>query len=330
MKLLNVLLFLVVATRAHSQLGILFPMYSESAPMFNAAYAAADKVPTMVVINPDDGPGTRRNASLATFSTNLKARKGQVIGYINSFYGGLSYDEAEEQMNDYVNFYGVQGFFIDEVGLNKSTYYNTLKSRAGDRFLILNPGANANSYSNIGRVVVTFENPITGAGGSGHFGSFSNGLSGSAAQSGAIVYSTAGIASMKDAVNRSVTQGYDWLYVTNDGGSNPFDTVPSYWTEKVDYIARMNLPPPVPMESFSLGIAPGSSAVNGWTITFPTAIGRTYAVQTTRDLRNWSAATVFNQAAPAQFVATAASATLKVSGPAGAPSAFFRAADITP
>ena len=38
-------------------LGIIMPVYTENSWHFNAAYEAAEKVPFIAIINPDDGPG---------------------------------------------------------------------------------------------------------------------------------------------------------------------------------------------------------------------------------------------------------------------------------
>ena len=312
-------------SQGRAALGIIMPVYTETSAQFNAAYAAAAKVPFIGIINPDDGPGGSKVSSLGTFSNGVRSRGGEVIGYVNSFYGGLSWDEAEEQMGLYIGWYGVAGFFIDEVATNKSSYYNTMKGRASGKYFVLNPGTNISGHTSISRIIVTYENPLSGDQ-SSPFLSYSNNLRTSGTQSGAIIYSTSSAASMRQCVDRALAQGYDWIYVTNDGGANPYDVVPSYWTDEIDYIARANLPPPVPEERFYLSSSPVEA---GLSLTLPTAIGRTYRVEVTTDLTAWSPA-IREDNSSAEFIATTSNTALIVKHPATATRAYYRATDITP
>jgi hypothetical protein len=316
-----------LTARGMAGLGIIMPVYTENSSQFNAAYAAAEKVPFVAIINPDDGPGTSRLTSLRDFSNGVKARGGQVIGYINSFYGGLSWDEAEEQMDAYYSFYGVHGYFIDEVATNISSYYNTMKGRASGRYLVMNPGTSApSSYNGFSTGIVTYENPL-GGDQSAPFLSYGNNLSSSSTLSAAIIYSTSSAASMRACVDRALAQGYDYIYVTNDGNPNPFDGIPSYWTEEIAYIARANLPAAVPQALFKLSSP--TPVAGGFSFTWPASIGRTYAIQVSTDLKVWTTATKTDGTA-ASLVANANSLSLSVKKPANSHCGYFRAADVTP
>ena len=307
-------------------LGIIMPVYTENSWHFNAAYEAAEKVPFIAIINPDDGPGWSRLTPLRNFSNGVRARGGEVVGYINSYFGGLSWDEAEEQMDNYIAFYNVQGFFIDEVANNRSSYYNTMKGRASGKYLVLNPGANLTGYTTIGKIITTYENPQEGHL-SPAFADFSSNLASSGTHSAAIVYSVGNSISMRQCVDRALAQGYDWIYITDDGGTNPFDSVPSYWTEEINYIARANLPPPVPDGQFILSI---SLTGNGsCALTCPTALGRTYEIQISSELLSWTTATKSDDT-PAQAVAGGTTLAMTVKTPPGTKAAFFRAVDSTP
>jgi hypothetical protein len=308
-------------------LGIIMPVYTENSSQFNAAYAAAEKVPFIAIINPNDGPGTSRITSLRTFANGVKARGGQVIGYVNSFYGGLSWDEAEQQMNDYYSFYAVNGYFVDEVATNKSSYYSTMKGRASGRYLVLNPGTSApSSYNSIAAGIITYENPL-GGDQSSPFLSYGNNLAASATPSGAIIYATSSATTMRQCVDRALAQGYDWIYVTNDGNPNPFDGVPSYWTEQIAYIARANLPAAVPEALFKLSTP--APVAGGYSFSCPTSIGRTYTIQVSTDLQTWTTA-VKTDGTAAAIVATSNSIAMAVKKPVGSSAGYYRAADVTP
>lgn len=319
-------MLLISCLSSQAKLGIIMPVYTEDSAQFNAAYAAAEKVPFVAIINPDDGPGTSRIGSLKTFADGIKARGGQVIGYINSYYGGLSWDEAQDQMNAYYSFYGVNGYFIDEVATNKSSYYNTMLGRAGGRYMVLNPGTNApSSYNAFSGGIVTYENPL-GGDQSAPFLSYGNNLIYSNTKSAAIIYSTGGAGNMRACVDRAVSQGYDYIYVTDDYNPNPFDNIPSYWTDEINYVARMNLPASVPADIFKLSSP--TPVAGGFNFTYPTVVGRTYEIQVSTDLKTWATAVKSDGTASKQ-VATGSSMTQTVKAPSS-PCGFFRAADITP
>jgi hypothetical protein len=313
-------------TNAHALLGIILPVYTESSAQYNAGYLAVAKVPFIAIINPDDGPGSGRVSSLSTFSNTVRARGGRVVGYVNSFYGGLdnsSGGDGQVQMNRYVSWYGVNGFFIDEVS-NSGSYYRTLKSRGGNRFTILNPGTNIGHSLDM---VVTFENPLTGAGGSGNFLNYNSNLTGSSVESGAIVYSASGASTMRSCVDHAIAQGYDWIYVSNDGGTNPFDSVPSYWQEEIDYIAYKNLPPPLSSDAFNTSTLVPTNG--GWTLSFPTAAGRTYEVQASADLATWVTATAIANDSLARALGNGGQMSFDVKPLPGVTRCYFRGADIT-
>ena len=44
-------------------------------------------------------------------------------------------------------------------------------------------------------------------------------------------------AGMRQAVDLAVFRNVGYVYVTDDGGDNPWDSLPTYWTQLVDYVA---------------------------------------------------------------------------------------------
>jgi hypothetical protein len=43
---------------------------------------------------------------------------------------------------------------------------------------------------------------------------------------------------MVNAVSQSLAQNVGWIYVTDAGLPNPYDTLPSYWSDEVSIVAR--------------------------------------------------------------------------------------------
>ena len=328
-KHLQAAVSLALLTPAEAGCGLIMPVYGNNSAQYSAALSAAGRVPLIVVINPDDGPTWGTIGSIRSFTNAVKAKGAEVTGYINTYYGGLSYDEAEEQMDLYKNQYGVHGIFIDEMAVNRLSYYREIRSRAADRglYLIGNPGTNvSSSHASIMRIIVTFENPYSRGWSSYQNVSWRGAFSDD--KFGAIVYSTAG-ANMTASVDRALAQKYGWIYVTEQNEPDPFGKAPSYWNEEVNYVIRANLPPPVPANIFVV-TSTTRSADGTWTLTFPSAPGRTYAIQTCTDLKTWIPATLPGTSGLAQTVAVGTSTSLRAAQTSGPPCAFFRVADVTP
>jgi hypothetical protein len=45
---------------------------------------------------------------------------------------------------------------------------------------------------------------------------------------------------MTNFVNLAGARNTGWIYVTSDSGANPWDTLPTYWTNEVNYIQSLN------------------------------------------------------------------------------------------
>lgn len=52
-------------------------------------------------------------------------------------------------------------------------------------------------------------------------------------QTAHLIYDVASAEDMKKHIATAKEQGADWVYVTDDGGGNPWDTLPAYWDEEV-------------------------------------------------------------------------------------------------
>lgn len=226
--------------------GLIIPIYGNTSNQFNAAIAAARKVQTIVVINPDDGPGSRKDSFIAGYVSKLKAAGAIVVGYISTQYGGVSTGTVQSQMNAYISYYGVQGYFLDEVSdsSGKLNYYKTLKAYAAGKgkYIVGNPGTTVpSSYAATADVMITYEDPYSGGWTRSKPPTWT---AGKPSKVGAIVYSTnANLAN--GVIDRAIALGYGWIFVTDRGGSDPFGTAPSYLAAESDYVAKKNAPAPV-------------------------------------------------------------------------------------
>lgn len=244
----NLLLLLALAVTglgSAQATGLIIPVYGNTSTQFNAAIAAARKVQTIVVLNPDDGPGSRKDTFIAGYVSKLKAAGAIVVGYISTQYGGVSTGTVQSQMNAYISYYGVQGYFLDEVSdsSGKLNYYKTLKAYAAGKgkYIVGNPGTTVpSSYAATADVMITYEDPYSGGWTRSKPPTWA---AGKPSKIGAIVYSTN--ASLANGViDRAIALGYGWIFVTDRGGSDPFGIAPSYLAAESDYVAKKNAPAP--------------------------------------------------------------------------------------
>ena len=71
-----------------------------------------------------------------------------------------------------------------------------------------------------------------------------------------------------------------WIYVTDDGGSNPWDTLPGYWTNEVNYIRSLNQSVPATRMEI-LAVSNGAAALR------ITGAPGTYELQGSSNLGGW-------------------------------------------
>jgi hypothetical protein len=108
-----------------------------------------------VVVNVNNGPGSSVDSTYASIISRLKQKGFKVLGYIYSSYGRRSLKTIYSEMDRWIRFYNVDGFFIDEVSTSLKTYsyYSSIYSRAKrlGRYVVLNPGTNIDRYASTNR-----------------------------------------------------------------------------------------------------------------------------------------------------------------------------------
>jgi hypothetical protein len=243
----SVVLFSLIS---HSYaLGIMVPAYFD--PVRNSNWEvlnqAAARVPLVAIMNPNSGPGASPRASYTTGVDALRRFGGQVIGYIYSSYGARPLAAVKADVDRYDSFYTIDGFFIDEVTNDADAthlaYYGELyqyiKSKRATYTVTGNPGTKTlSTYLTRPAFdrLVTFENntgypayvpdawtqkqPPT---------VFSH-----------LCYDAATAEIMTNYVQLAVQRNAGYIYVTDDRGTNPWDTLPSYWNAEVDLVEAIN------------------------------------------------------------------------------------------
>ncbi|EGF31300.1 hypothetical protein IMCC9480_75 [Oxalobacteraceae bacterium IMCC9480] len=130
-----VVAFVLCPVTAHSAIvrEAVVPAYFYPSPN-SVAWASLNvlskKMPTTAIVNPNSGPGTTLDQNYVKAIASLHASGGKVIAYVSSSYGKRRLSDVTKDINTYLAFYKVDGFFIDEMTNDSSAanvqYYQSV------------------------------------------------------------------------------------------------------------------------------------------------------------------------------------------------------------
>ena len=282
-------LFLAVAFGFNAAAtGIMVPAYFYPGALWTSMSNAATRVPLVAIMNPNNGPDTSQNPDYVAAVNSVRSAGGKVIGYVYTSYGARATNIVQTDIDSYFTFYSVDGIFLDEMTDDADTnhlnsyaaLYQYVKSKGTNLTVVGNPGINTlEEYLTrpTADVLVTFE-VNTGYGSYVPDAWVTNHL---AQHFCHLPYNVTNATTMTNYVNLAVSRNAGWIYVTNDKGANPWDTLPSYWTNEVEFVRSLNqaVPTQLTLTAFSNFVP---------TMTIVGATG-TYEVQATTNnfLSNW-------------------------------------------
>lgn len=194
-----------------------------------------------VVINVNDGPGTAVNSAYTTLISRLRSANIIVLGFVPTNYGNNSLSSVQAQVSSWKSFYpSLNGIFFGGMSnqTTKQSYYQSLQTYAkttkaftatmGDAGTIV-PTAflNGGTFD----TVITYEgagvpNPTLYA----QYDTYANN------NIGLLPY---GIATLNAEWLGQVNAYVGWVYMTNDGGDNPWDTLPAYFDNLVSTLNQI-------------------------------------------------------------------------------------------
>jgi len=198
-----------------------------------SAAVADGRAPAVMILNPASGPGTAPDPALRQAVSQATAAGSRVIGYIGTNYAQLPAAQARQEVRDYRAWYHVRGIFLDQTpteGSQQLGYYRDLgryiRQSVPGAAIWINPGAVPDrSYLSVANVVMIFE---------GSYASYQHlNLPGWVDRyppgrfAHTIYAAPAGAVASAVRLARDRNAGY--LFLTPDGGSNPYGALPSYW-----------------------------------------------------------------------------------------------------
>lgn len=134
---------------AQASTGIVIPLYEDPDGDWDQIIAQKQlhpRVPVVIIVNPNNGPGTSPDPAYATYIAKAQAAGIIVLGYVYTSSGVRPTAAAETDISTFRSWYNVNGIFLDEMSTAAQSYYQTLTAYAhadGMLLVIGNPGADA-------------------------------------------------------------------------------------------------------------------------------------------------------------------------------------------
>lgn len=252
--------FMILSCQSQAVVGnslkILLPLYSypnwyePESYLWSDVARAAEKVPIVAIINPNNGPdGQPPNQDYQRGLKDLRKSKITIVGYVYTKYGDRSLQEVEQDIALYNNYYHLDGIFLDETASKKQklgyyqNIYQYIKNQTNLKQVIINPGTHIDEgflTRPVADTAVIFEDaaqawqkytPQTYVSQyqHEHFAS--------------LIHSVADAATMKNYIQEAVARNFGYIYVTDDSPNNddgdPWNSLPSYWQSEIDYVQSL-------------------------------------------------------------------------------------------
>jgi Spherulation-specific family 4 len=210
--------------------GIMIPLYTYPGSTWTNVVAvekANPGVPIVAIINPNSGPGASMDSNYVAGILSLQSAGVVVLGYVPTGYASRSLSEVESMVNDYKNWYPVNGIFFDEMSnvAGHEGFYSTLNAYAkslGFAYTVGNPGSDTlASYIGTVDTIVIYENQ--------GLPSLSS-LEGWHSQyaKGNFAMMAYGVPSVDQSYPSTVSPHVGYIYITNAGLPNPYGALPPY------------------------------------------------------------------------------------------------------
>src|SRR3989442_9914263 len=214
-------------------------------------------VPMVAKVNPSSGPGTAPDATHLNGYNKLKAAGITVLGYVPTHYAADSIASKEILIDDYKNWYNLDGIFFDEMANSgQETYYSTLtnyvKNVDGMKMTVCNPGTSV-PQSYVGTCDTLEIAESAGLPSLSTLQSRTFYPNYDKSNFFMLAHDTNSI-TQTDVTDRMPYVGYE--YITNDVEPNPYDTIPPYFLNEVAYLDTGS-PTPSPTPTTSPGSPTG-------------------------------------------------------------------------
>jgi len=298
-------------------MGLLVPAYFYPPTYWDGLNFAAARVPLMVIVNPDNGPGPAPDPNYVAAVNSLRAAGCQALGYVYSSYAARDTNAVQADIAAFFSFYPLDGIFVDEMANDANTnhynyyagLYQFIQTHGTNLLVMGNPGTTTQEpYLTRPAVdaLLTFEN----------FAGYSNYVADAwvtnhlARRFCHVIYGVTNAATLTNNIALAASRNAGWIFVTDDTNTaNPYERLPAYWTNEVNTIRALNLAQP----ATQLKVLSASNGVAWLQIAGAPGV---YEMLASSNLRDWSVLAVAGTAANV-FNVTDTNAT-------GRPQRFYR------
>ncbi len=240
---------------------VLVPLYDTANSTWDPVIQAKQEhpdVPVVAIINNSGGPGDTADPSYAALTQRLHSAGITVIGYTYANYSSRAAPDIKADMDNYKNWYNVDGIFIDQMGSmgGDENYYSNLTSYArsiGLSPVIGNPGTGTlPSYVGTVDAMVIYENP--GLPNATYLGGFH--LNYTKTNWAILPYS---VSSLDGSFLQNASQYVGYIGISNGTVQSAWESLPSYFGDLV-----ATLDPALPPTDLASVISPLQIALS-WT-----------------------------------------------------------------
>ncbi|KAJ6638949.1 Spherulin-4 [Pseudolycoriella hygida] len=191
-------------------------------------------IPVWAIVNVHNGPGLQLDANYVHAINLLKANGIHTLGYVLTNYTRRAMSLAKQDVDNWKTFYEPEGIFFDEMSNvrdeNNVNYYKELDSYAkGKRFNVTvgNPGTAIDlAYVDAVDTIMIYES----SGKFPHFSEYCANANYPKKKWGIFPYNLQSIADIRESI-LAAKNCVGFIYVTDDFGDNPWDTLPAYLNE---------------------------------------------------------------------------------------------------
>jgi hypothetical protein len=236
---------------------IMIPLYSyptwynRETYFWTKVVEAAKQIPITAVINPNNGPGGGPpNQDYAKGLEDLRTAKMTILGYVFTGYGKRNLADVKADIDLYEKYYKLDGIFLDEAasGTDKLDYYQEIydyiKAKSHSKLVVLNQGTHADEgylTRPAADISIVSENyptaweqyqplPYVQSYDKKHFA--------------CLIHTVPDVETMKKQIDIARDRNIGYVYITDDsttrGDGDPWNSLPSYWWQEVDYIRELN------------------------------------------------------------------------------------------
>lgn len=195
---------------------------------------------TTVVLDPASGPGEAPEEIYVVAVARARRAGIRVHGYVDTLYGMHGPETVDPQVARYVEWYRVDGVFLDRTAPSGPGVDDALAIaaalRAAGLEVSMNPGQPQIDprYASVDALVANFEGPLEGY----REASFPDWATGPrTARLWHLVYDAPDAGALTEALALTTARGADAVYVTDRSLPNPWDRLPPYFADELSALA---------------------------------------------------------------------------------------------